>query len=70
MNLTHQVKFTRLITASMHTQNAWCEHHVGREHLDWYRIIVNMSSATHEYTWLYSFGSAEHATAFALVWAV
>jgi hypothetical protein len=68
MNLPHQVKFTRLITASTHSENEWCETHVGRKHVDWARTIVHISHHRHEYTWRYSFNSAEHATSFALVW--
>ena len=68
MNLPHQVKFKQHITVSMHTRNAWCETYVGREHVDWARTIAHMSYDPPEYTWRYAFNSAEHATAFALVW--
>ncbi len=68
MNLPHQVKFTRLISASMIMFDDWCETHVGRKNEDWSRTIVHMSYQRHEYTWRYSFNSAEHATSFALVW--
>jgi hypothetical protein len=68
MNLPHQVKLKRPISASMHMINAWCDTHVGVYHNDWARNIVHMSYDPPEYTWRYSFNSAEHATSFALLW--